>query len=235
MVVFYLCWFCFFLKIKTKMKWICIVVLYFLAFYQACTAAKSYGSSRSIVRRIAASLPLKPCPRVHFQVRSFGSLVIEPPGVVFVFKDKSACYSSGFTPISYSACHSFMTNPGHLSHLCLTHTVYIMNHKQGVFSLAEQICLLIRSLIVHLKSCTLLIIHSSVTFIWWNVVFENFIFLTFLSSSTLLPIFFPPLSVSSFPSSLCGLQHVCFRSVCTENFLKPNYSWLSYLLVHPSF
>uniref|UniRef100_H2T6E9 Mitochondrial fission regulator n=1 Tax=Takifugu rubripes TaxID=31033 RepID=H2T6E9_TAKRU len=29
---------------------------------------KPYGSSRSIVRRIATSLPLKPCPRVHFQL-----------------------------------------------------------------------------------------------------------------------------------------------------------------------
>ncbi|XP_034006736.1 mitochondrial fission regulator 1 [Trematomus bernacchii] len=29
---------------------------------------KTYGSSRSIVRRIASSLPFKPCPRVHFQL-----------------------------------------------------------------------------------------------------------------------------------------------------------------------
>ncbi len=36
---------------------------------QAFGSAKPYGSSRSIVRRIATSLPLKPCPRVHFQVR----------------------------------------------------------------------------------------------------------------------------------------------------------------------
>lgn len=55
--------------ILMKIKSIRIVV-YLMAFYQACTAAKSYGSSRSIVRRIATSLPLKPCPRVHFQVRS---------------------------------------------------------------------------------------------------------------------------------------------------------------------
>ncbi|XP_035511529.1 mitochondrial fission regulator 1 isoform X2 [Morone saxatilis] len=34
----------------------------------ACGSAKPYGSSRSIVRRIATSLPLKPCPRVHFQL-----------------------------------------------------------------------------------------------------------------------------------------------------------------------
>ncbi|XP_029698424.1 mitochondrial fission regulator 1 [Takifugu rubripes] len=34
----------------------------------AFTAVKPYGSSRSIVRRIATSLPLKPCPRVHFQL-----------------------------------------------------------------------------------------------------------------------------------------------------------------------
>ncbi|XP_072427629.1 mitochondrial fission regulator 1 [Chiloscyllium punctatum] len=29
---------------------------------------KPYGSSRSIIRRIGSSLPLKPCPRVHFQI-----------------------------------------------------------------------------------------------------------------------------------------------------------------------
>ncbi|XP_071341343.1 mitochondrial fission regulator 1 [Trachinotus anak] len=34
-------------------------------------SAKPYGSSRSIVRRIATSLPLKPCPRVHFQLHPF--------------------------------------------------------------------------------------------------------------------------------------------------------------------
>nr|XP_019943115.1 PREDICTED: mitochondrial fission regulator 1 [Paralichthys olivaceus]XP_019943116.1 PREDICTED: mitochondrial fission regulator 1 [Paralichthys olivaceus] len=37
----------------------------------ASGSAKSYGSSRSIVRRIAASLPLKPCPRVHFQLHPY--------------------------------------------------------------------------------------------------------------------------------------------------------------------
>uniref|UniRef100_A0A3Q1FFD2 Mitochondrial fission regulator n=1 Tax=Acanthochromis polyacanthus TaxID=80966 RepID=A0A3Q1FFD2_9TELE len=31
-------------------------------------SAKPYGSTRSIVRRIATSLPIKPCPRVHFQL-----------------------------------------------------------------------------------------------------------------------------------------------------------------------
>ncbi|XP_029550678.1 mitochondrial fission regulator 1 [Salmo trutta] len=31
-------------------------------------SGKAYGSSRSIVRRIATNLPLKPCPRVHFQL-----------------------------------------------------------------------------------------------------------------------------------------------------------------------
>ncbi|XP_028825343.1 mitochondrial fission regulator 1 isoform X2 [Denticeps clupeoides] len=31
-------------------------------------SAKPYGSSRSIVRRIAAKLPIPPCPRVHFQL-----------------------------------------------------------------------------------------------------------------------------------------------------------------------
>ena len=44
-------------------------VLYVL-FLQASGTAKPYGSSRSIVRRIATSLPLQPCPRVHFQVRA---------------------------------------------------------------------------------------------------------------------------------------------------------------------
>ncbi|KAJ3611746.1 hypothetical protein NHX12_021760 [Muraenolepis orangiensis] len=32
---------------------------------------KPYGSSRSIVRRIATSLPLKPCPRVQFQLNPY--------------------------------------------------------------------------------------------------------------------------------------------------------------------
>ncbi|XP_063340432.1 mitochondrial fission regulator 1 [Pelmatolapia mariae] len=31
-------------------------------------SVKPYGSSRSIVRRIGTSLPIKPCPRVHFQL-----------------------------------------------------------------------------------------------------------------------------------------------------------------------
>uniref|UniRef100_A0A1A8EZN7 Mitochondrial fission regulator n=2 Tax=Nothobranchius korthausae TaxID=1143690 RepID=A0A1A8EZN7_9TELE len=31
-------------------------------------STKPYGSSRSIIRRIATSLPIKPCPRVHFQL-----------------------------------------------------------------------------------------------------------------------------------------------------------------------
>uniref|UniRef100_A0A3P8TRT7 Mitochondrial fission regulator n=1 Tax=Amphiprion percula TaxID=161767 RepID=A0A3P8TRT7_AMPPE len=31
-------------------------------------STKPYGSTRSIVRRIATSLPIKPCPRVHFQL-----------------------------------------------------------------------------------------------------------------------------------------------------------------------
>lgn len=34
----------------------------------ASGSAKPYGSSRSIVRRIATNLPIKPCPRVHFQL-----------------------------------------------------------------------------------------------------------------------------------------------------------------------
>ncbi|XP_057680521.1 mitochondrial fission regulator 1 isoform X2 [Corythoichthys intestinalis] len=34
-------------------------------------SAKPYGSTRSIVRRIASNLPLKPCPRVHFQLVPF--------------------------------------------------------------------------------------------------------------------------------------------------------------------
>ncbi|MBN3324828.1 MTFR1 regulator, partial [Atractosteus spatula] len=32
---------------------------------------KPYGSSRSIVRRIATSLPLRPCPRVRFQLHPY--------------------------------------------------------------------------------------------------------------------------------------------------------------------
>lgn len=36
-------------------------------------SSKLYGSSRSIVRRIATSLPLGPCPRVHFQLHPFAA------------------------------------------------------------------------------------------------------------------------------------------------------------------
>uniref|UniRef100_A0A3Q2WZ58 Mitochondrial fission regulator n=1 Tax=Haplochromis burtoni TaxID=8153 RepID=A0A3Q2WZ58_HAPBU len=38
-------------------------------------SVKPYGSSRSIVRRIGTSLPIKPCPRVNFQVRPTGVLI----------------------------------------------------------------------------------------------------------------------------------------------------------------
>lgn len=48
---------------------VCGFFVCFSFFVQAYGSAKPYGSSRSIVRRIATSLPLKPCPRVHFQVR----------------------------------------------------------------------------------------------------------------------------------------------------------------------
>ncbi|KAM9713086.1 mitochondrial fission regulator 1 [Menidia menidia] len=41
-------------------------------------SAKSYGSSRSIVRRIASTLPIKPCPRVHFQLYPYA----EDAGVI---------------------------------------------------------------------------------------------------------------------------------------------------------
>lgn len=37
----------------------------------ALGSSKPYGSSRSIIRRIATSLPLAPCPRVHFQLHPF--------------------------------------------------------------------------------------------------------------------------------------------------------------------
>lgn len=37
------------------------------------SSSKLYGSSRSIVRRIATNLPLAPCPRVHFQLHPFAA------------------------------------------------------------------------------------------------------------------------------------------------------------------
>ncbi|KAI7792570.1 mitochondrial fission regulator 1, partial [Triplophysa rosa] len=39
----------------------------------ALGSSKPYGPSRSIVRRIATSLPLAPCPRVHFQLHPFAA------------------------------------------------------------------------------------------------------------------------------------------------------------------
>lgn len=47
-------------------------------------SAKLYGSSRSIVRRIGSTLPLAPCPRIHFQLQTFpisaGARVLGAPG-----------------------------------------------------------------------------------------------------------------------------------------------------------
>ncbi|XP_015239854.1 PREDICTED: mitochondrial fission regulator 1 isoform X1 [Cyprinodon variegatus] len=43
-------------------------------------SAKPYGSSRSLVRRIASNLPIKPCPRVHFQLHPYA----EEPGALGV-------------------------------------------------------------------------------------------------------------------------------------------------------
>ncbi|KAM9416969.1 mitochondrial fission regulator 1-like [Salvelinus alpinus] len=45
-------------------------------------SGKAYGSSRSIVRRIATNLPLKPCPRVHFQLNPYteGGSVLNSAG-----------------------------------------------------------------------------------------------------------------------------------------------------------
>ncbi|XP_055784486.1 mitochondrial fission regulator 1-like [Salvelinus fontinalis] len=45
-------------------------------------SSKAYGSSRSIVRRIATNLPLKPCPRVHFQLNPYteGGSVLNSAG-----------------------------------------------------------------------------------------------------------------------------------------------------------
>ncbi|XP_066576588.1 mitochondrial fission regulator 1 [Amia ocellicauda] len=42
-------------------------------------ADKPYGSSRSIVRRIATSLPLKPCPRVHVQIHPYADSSVNTP------------------------------------------------------------------------------------------------------------------------------------------------------------
>ncbi|MBN3309679.1 MTFR1 regulator, partial [Amia calva] len=42
-------------------------------------ADKPYGSSRSIVRRIATSLPLKPCPRVHVQIHPYADGSVNTP------------------------------------------------------------------------------------------------------------------------------------------------------------
>lgn len=56
-------------------------------------SAKPYGSSRSLVRRIASNLPLKPCPRVHFQLYPYSEdagLLISTrrqPGLVASFAD----------------------------------------------------------------------------------------------------------------------------------------------------
>ncbi|KAA0704593.1 Mitochondrial fission regulator 1 [Triplophysa tibetana] len=43
--------------------------------------SKPYGSSRSIVRRIATSLPLAPCPRVQFQLHAGAALLNNSNGL----------------------------------------------------------------------------------------------------------------------------------------------------------
>ncbi|XP_044031586.1 mitochondrial fission regulator 1 isoform X2 [Siniperca chuatsi] len=53
-------------------------------------SAKPYGSSRSIVRRIATSLPLKPCPRVHFQLYPYN----EDAGVLIGTRSQNGLVAS---------------------------------------------------------------------------------------------------------------------------------------------
>ncbi|XP_037311194.2 mitochondrial fission regulator 1 isoform X1 [Pungitius pungitius] len=53
-------------------------------------SAKSYGSSRSIVRRIASSLPFDPCPRVHFQLYPYN----EDAGVLIGARRQSGLVAS---------------------------------------------------------------------------------------------------------------------------------------------
>lgn len=95
--------------------------------------------------------------------------------------------------------------------------------------MAEQIYPVVRSLNVHIKSCTLLIIHSPITLIWWNVVFENLIFLTFLSSSTLLLVFFLP---SLFPVSLAHSEE-CSMSALGQFVQKASLTILDSLFSGP--
>lgn len=58
--------------------WLFLYVNDSLVHVKACGSTKPFGSSRSIVRRIGSTLPLGPCPRVHFQVweNMFSSLFI---------------------------------------------------------------------------------------------------------------------------------------------------------------
>ncbi|KAK7879046.1 hypothetical protein WMY93_030799 [Mugilogobius chulae] len=52
--------------------------------------SKPYGSSRSIVRRIASNLPIKPCPRVHFQLYPY----TEDAGILFAAKRQPGLVAS---------------------------------------------------------------------------------------------------------------------------------------------
>ncbi|KAM4718518.1 mitochondrial fission regulator 1 [Anableps anableps] len=53
-------------------------------------SAKPYGSSRSLVRRIASNLPIKPCPRVHFQLYPYS----EEAGVLISARRQSGLVAS---------------------------------------------------------------------------------------------------------------------------------------------
>lgn len=113
---------------------------------QAFGSAKPYGSSRSIVRRIATSLPLKPCPRVHFQVRE--------QAVLSVFEDVAhvcSVYFKIMTRCPFNCLHLFDLVSVNLASvfLCWRHNTQqqftapsallhwlfsFMNHKQSRWS-----------------------------------------------------------------------------------------------------
>lgn len=129
---------------------------------QAFGSAKPYGSSRSIVRRIATNLPLKPCPRVHFQVRegrqdprfylwpvikSFKGLVFQCYWrVIFkwliqhvtshcLFCLLSACLSLPWEPLPRDKSHTLFGSCLPL----LVRVFSLMNHKQWMKSQKQTI------------------------------------------------------------------------------------------------
>lgn len=196
---------------------------------QAFGSAKPYGSTRSIVRRIATSLPLKPCPRVHFQV---SDELQDHHLIVLVWYDRQArltltkffmittcCYSlTQYPPLFLSVC-LYCSSHRHVTTTHVPSSIFVYICLSDCFHLwtINRVDEVIRTVIVPAMTQRERLDLEQVSVKYFSSVhiFSKtlLLFFTFLSLWTLLSLFFFS-SVSSHPPLLWGMQYVCFRSVC---------------------